>query len=90
MRKLFLALFVFPVIALGAETKKTVHIEGMTCPSCAASVEREFKKFSQVEGIDIKIRKGIAIVSLKGGQTLSEKQIRDAVKASGYSVKSID
>lgn len=90
MRKLFLAFTIFPILALGAETKRTVHIEGMTCPSCAASIEKQFKKLPQVADIDINIRKGSAIMTIKNGQNLNEEQIKDAVKASGYSVKSIE
>jgi len=90
MRKLFLALIIFPIVALGAETKRTVHVEGMTCPSCAASIEKQFKKIPQVEGVNINIRKGTAVVTVKDGQSLSDDHIREAVKEAGYAVKTID
>jgi len=90
VKKIFLALFIFPIIAFGAETKKSVQIEGMTCPSCAASIEKEFKKLHQVSSIDINIRKGAAIVSVKDGQDLSDDQIKAAIEMAGYKLKSID
>lgn len=90
MRQLFLALIIFPVLALGAETKRTAHIDGMTCPSCAASIEKQFKKIPQVSDIDINIRKGTAVVSVKDGQDLSDDQIKTAIETAGYKLKSVD
>lgn len=89
MRHLFVAFIIFPALALGAETKRTLHIEGMTCPSCAASVEKTFKKLPQVSDIDINIRKGTAVVSIKDGQVLEDEQIKTAVETAGYKLQSI-
>lgn len=86
MRELFLVLFIFPIVVYGAETKRTVHIEGMTCPSCASSVEKQFKGLSQVAGVSINIRKGTAIVSVKDGKSLSDNEIKEAIDQAGYKV----
>ena len=48
MKNIVLALMLlFSSSAFSAESKMTVHIKGMTCLSCAASIEKEFKKLPQ-------------------------------------------
>lgn len=86
--KLFLIAFLFLQVvvahAAGIETK--VHITGMTCPSCAASVERELKSLPQVAKVEISLKQNTAIIVLKEGQNLPQSQIKQAVEKAGYSV----
>lgn len=78
---LFLQLYAH---AAGVETK--VHIKGMTCPSCAASVERELKALPQVASVSISLKQNTATIILKEGQVLSENQVKGAVEKAGYSI----
>lgn len=75
--------------AFAAESTLTVKIDGMTCPSCAASVEGQFMKLKEVSGVKINLSKGFATVTLKDGQTLTEGVVKDAVKKAGFSAVSI-
>jgi len=88
-------IFVFIVLimsnfALADGKKMKVKIDGMTCPSCAASIEVQFNKLNEISNVDISITKGTATITLKDGKTVSEEVIKDAVKKAGYKVTSIE
>jgi len=87
MKKLvILFMLTFATIASAEGNKLTVKIDGMTCPSCAASVENQFGKLDAVDSIDISLTKGTATVTLKEGQNLKEEDVKNAVKEAGFEV----
>lgn len=70
-----------------AETKKvTFIVDGMTCPSCAASVERHLKTLPQVDSVDISLSAKAVTVTLKNGTELSIADASKAVQAAGYKI----
>lgn len=79
-------ILIFQVAAHAAGIETTVHIKGMTCPSCAASVERELKKFPQVSKVSINLRQNTATIEWKAGQSLPRDQIKNAVENAGYRI----
>ncbi|MCZ6898530.1 MAG: heavy-metal-associated domain-containing protein [Betaproteobacteria bacterium] len=85
MKKLIIAfMLIFATTVFADEKKLTVKIDGMTCPSCAASVENQFEKLDAVNSVDISLTKGIAIVTLKEGKDLNENDVKNAVKNAGF------
>jgi len=88
-RWLILTLLFGSTFTLGDEKSLTVKIEGMTCPACAASVERQFKNIPQIQSIDLSIRRGLAKIKLKDGETLPDEKIIEAVTKAGYKATSI-
>ena len=85
MKKLIIASMLMFATMVFAEGKKlTVKIDGMTCPSCAASVESQFRKLDAVDSVDISLRKGTAVVTLKEGKNLKEDDVMNAVKDAGF------
>ena len=87
MKKLIIAsMLMFATMAFADEKKLTVKIDGMTCPSCAASVESQFEKLDAVDSVDISLTKGTAIVTLTEGKNLKEDDVKNAVKDAGFSV----
>jgi len=87
MKKLIIAsMLMFATMAFADEKKLTVKIDGMTCPSCAASVESQFEKLDAVDSVDISLTKGTAIVTLKEGKNLKEDDVKNAVKDAGFKV----
>ncbi len=73
-----------------APLSTTIQVEGMTCASCAAAIEKKLEAFSEVDSIEISIQSGQVVLKFKEGKTLSAEQIRDAIKNAGYSVKSMN
>lgn len=86
MKLIVNALLIFQVTVHAAELETKVHIKGMTCPSCAASVERELKALPQVAKIAISLKQNTATIAVKDGQNLSQEQIKNAIEKAGYSV----
>ncbi len=85
MKKFIIAfMLMFTTMAFAEGKKLTVKIDGMTCPSCAASVESQFKKLDAVDFVDISLRKGTAVVTLKEGKNLKEDDVMNAVKDAGF------
>ncbi len=85
MTLIFLAGVAVPAFAQNTETYEiAVRVDGMSCMFCAYSLERNFKKLEEVEKLDINVGEGIAKISLKPGTELSDEEIRDIVKNSGF------
>lgn len=85
MKKLIIAsMLMFATMVFADGKKLTVKIDGMTCPSCAASVESQFRKLDAVDSVDISLRKGTAVVTLKEGKNLKEDDVMNAVKDAGF------
>ena len=82
-------IIIFSTLAFADGKKITVNVAGMTCPSCAGSVEGEFKKLPEVDDIDISLSKGVVTLTLKEGQDLKEEAVRTAVKEAGFKVTSV-
>lgn len=86
MKFIWIAFLFLQMVAHAAGIETKVHIKGMTCPSCAASVERELKALPQVAKVTISLKQNAATIVMKDGQNLSPDQIKHAVEKAGYSV----
>ena len=85
MKKLIVAsMLMYATIVFANGKVMTVKIDGMTCPSCAASVENQLMKLDTVDSVDISLSKGIATVTLKEGKVLKENAVKNAVKDAGF------
>jgi copper chaperone CopZ len=55
---------------------------------CAHAVRVALKGINGVETVDVSLNKGLATVTLKDGNTVTMKQMRDAIGKNGFSTKS--
>ncbi|HVL65591.1 MAG TPA: heavy metal translocating P-type ATPase [Actinomycetota bacterium] len=62
-----------------------LHVEGMTCGSCAARVQRALEKVDGVEKADVNFATGVARVT--AGAAASLDTLADAVRVAGYDVR---
>lgn len=72
-----------PAIDQAHVLKKVISIEGMTCESCEATIERAGEKIGGLVSIDASASDKRAIVEFDATQT-SVEQIMQAITASGY------
>ena len=63
--------------------KKTYKVKGMTCASCAATVEKSLKKVPGVQDASVNIATEMATVVIDP-KVVSERQMAKAVANSGY------
>lgn len=68
--------------------KAKLTIQGMHCASCASNIERSLKKIPGVKetSINVIMKKGTALVE----DSVSEEDLKKAVKRAGYDVKSVE
>lgn len=78
-------LIVFTVSMYGADKSKTVtlNVEGMTCQSCAGTVEKSLKKVSGVKEAKVDLKNNIATITLASTKTTTALLIK-AVSDAGF------
>lgn len=66
------------------ETKMrtTLAVEGMTCPSCIAHVNRTLREIDGVQSIDVRMREGTVVVEHGDGANVS--MLVEALREAGY------
>ena len=86
-----LSLFVAMGVAYGDTLPSHVYIQvkGLACPFCVQGIEKHLKKLDAVEGVSTSLKKGEVTLHLKSGQTVEEKELREAVKKAGFTAGKI-
>lgn len=68
----------------------TVNVKGMVCDFCARAVTKVFGKNDAVDGVHVDLDNGEIHVGLKPGMTLSDDEVEQLVKKSGYAMISVE
>ncbi len=67
----------------------TIRVDGLSCPFCAYGLEKHLKKIAGVEGVQINMKSGKAIVHLKQGTQINDAALKEAVKKAGFTARGI-
>ena len=67
---------------------KTIHIEGMMCGHCEATVKKALEALDGVQSAEVSHEKGTAIVALTAD--VADAVLKAAVEAKDYTVTGID
>ena len=67
---------------------KTIHIEGMMCGHCEATVKKALEALDGVQSAEVSHEKGTAVVSLT--HDVADADLKIAVEARDYTVTGID
>ncbi len=70
-----------------SENTTTLHISGMMCSHCEASVKKVLEKFPEVISAEVSHERGTAVLQLSGGLVHLD-EMREALSARGYEMKS--
>ncbi len=90
MTGLLLAAPVTSVFAQDAsEPSATIRVDGLSCPFCAYGLEKHLKKIAGVEGVEINMKSGKAIVRLKPDVQVDDAALKTAVKKAGFTARGI-
>lgn len=68
--------------------KKTIHIEGMMCAHCEATVKKALEALDGVESAVVSHEAGTAVVTLS--HDVADAALQEAVQAKDYTVTGID
>jgi mercuric transport protein len=73
-------------VSVSAATKTaTIHVEGMHCKMCSASVTKALKATDGVEKVDVSFEKGVAVVQYDD-QKVTEAKLREVINGTGFKV----
>ena len=67
---------------------KTMHIEGMMCAHCEATVKKALEALDGVASADVSHEAGTAVVTLT--KAVDDAALKAAVEAKDYTVKGIE
>ena len=72
-----------------AGTQYIMRVDGLACPYCAYGIEKKLKKVDGVKKIDVDLNKGLVIVNVAEGVTLSEEKMKKLFKDAGFTYRSM-
>ena len=61
-----------------------IEIKGMACPYCAYGMEKEFKKISGIDNVEIELKEGLAYISTPVQQRPSAENLKGIVRDAGF------
>ena len=90
MKKWILAMtmaVIWNAAAFAAGTEYQLRVDGLACPFCAYGIEKKLKKTEGVESIDIDVNRGLVIVIVAAGVTLTEAQMAKLINDAGFTLR---
>lgn len=87
MKRLLVAALLTVSVALYAADKTktvTLSVSGMTCESCAGTVEKALKKMEGVQKVSVNIKQKNAVVTLASASKTSAAALAKAVTDAGF------
>jgi mercuric ion binding protein len=69
--------------AYAATRTTTIHIEGMHCHMCSASVAKALKATDGVEKVDVSDKDGTAVIQFDD-QKVTEAKLREVINGTGF------
>ena len=70
-------------------TDATVRVDGLSCPFCAYSLEKQLKKVDGTGDVAIEVDDGIAALTAQDGQSIGVEQLEEAVGKAGFTPRGI-
>ncbi len=72
--------------ALAGQVYK-LRVDGLACPFCAYGIEKKLKAVPGVASLKFQINKGLVVVTMKDGATLSRQQAQQIVRDAGFALR---
>jgi len=73
-----------------ADSQYQLGVNGLACPFCVYGLEKQLSKLPGVKQVETNVKKGEVVLLVKEGITLTEDSAREAVKKSGFSLRSFN
>lgn len=65
-------------------------VDGMVCSFCAQGIVAHFKKHKAVSNVHVDLTRKLVILEEKKGSSISDKEITDYIKKSGFEPKKVE
>ncbi len=67
-----------------------VYVKGMSCPSCARSLNLLFHGLPSIKSVKVEVSRGLLHLLVKKDQSITRKEIQDRIKEAGFSLDRIE
>ena len=84
-----LALLGFSEDGYSQVTEATVRVDGLSCPFCAYSLEKQLKKINGTGDVALEVNDGLAELSARKGESLGIEELDEAVGKAGFTPRGI-
>ncbi len=75
--------------AIAGDTHYLLQVDGMNCPFCVYSIEKQLEKFDGVENVESDLALGQISVEVADGVTLTEETAREIIRDAGFTLRGI-
>ncbi len=65
-------------------------VDGMTCPFCVYSIEKNLNKLSGVKKAQVSLEQKKVRIEMQSGKTFNEKEVRKVITDSGFTPSQLD
>ena len=72
-----------------SDTHYIVEVDGLICPFCEFTIEKNVGKLDGVKTVDANLKEGTITVMVAEGKNLDEEALRQAITDAGFSMKSM-
>jgi len=87
LMSLFGLFFIQAVFAGG--THYEMRVDGLACPFCAYGIEKKLKAIEGTSDISVDLDKGLVILNIAEGKTLTDEQMTKLFNDSGFTYRSM-
>jgi len=84
-----LSIFLLAVPVFAEIKTVSLHVDGLSCPFCALSLEKKLKSIDGVSKVAVHLKKATTDLTLKPESQLDLKAVHTAVKEAGFTLKDI-
>jgi copper chaperone CopZ len=88
MRTLFI-LFALAAVSTASATTIEMKVNGLVCGFCAQGIEKTLRRNPATADVVVSLENKLVAVATKEGQDIPDADLKKALTASGYDVKSI-
>lgn len=77
-------------VAAGTGEQVTAYVNGLVCDFCAQAILKTFGREDAVAEVDVDLSEGEVRLRMKAGATMTDSEITNLIRRSGYALTSID
>ncbi len=92
MKKIFLLTVIGLLLSttlVAAETQYNLRVDGLACPFCAYGIEKKLIRTEGVRSVAFDFEKGLVMVKVKAGVTLTEAQLKSLINDAGFTLRAM-
>ncbi len=79
-------LLLWSVLAAAGD-RYLLGVDGLACPFCAYGIEKQLLRIDGVDTVEVDVKSGQVVVTLRDGAAIDESRVREAVQAAGFTLR---